>query len=90
MKGNIALYEKNLTTYYLSYYICSNEICRSLNLDSLSNVVNLRSLGSVLHSAVDTYLNECKPWVVVLTQGTSKFVCSPQIVFRSSCLIQST
>ena len=25
MKGNIALYEKNLTTYYLSYYICSNE-----------------------------------------------------------------
>ena len=39
MKGNIALYEKNLTTYYLSYYICSNEICCSLNLDSLSNVV---------------------------------------------------
>ena len=35
MKGNIALYEKNLTTYYLSYYICSNEICRTLNLNSL-------------------------------------------------------
>ena len=35
MKGNIALYEKNLTTYYLSYYICSNEIFRTLNLNSL-------------------------------------------------------
>jgi len=57
----MALYEKNLTTYYLYYYICSNEICRSLNLYSLSNVVNLRSSGSLLHSVVDTYLNECKP-----------------------------
>ena len=29
MKGNIALYEKNLTTYYLYYYVCSNEIWRT-------------------------------------------------------------
>ena len=35
MKGNITLYEKNLTTYYLSHYICSNEICRTLNLNPL-------------------------------------------------------
>ena len=30
MKGNIALY--NLSTYYLYYYICSNEICPTLYL----------------------------------------------------------
>ena len=61
MQGNIALYEKNLTTYYLYYYICSNEICRTLNLNSVSNVVDLRSSKSLIHSAVDAYLNECKP-----------------------------
>ena len=33
MKGNIALY--NLSTYYLYYYICSNEICPTLYLYSL-------------------------------------------------------
>ena len=60
-KGNIALYEKNLTTYYLYYFICSNEICRNFNLNSLSHVVDLRASGSQFHSVVDAYLNDCKP-----------------------------
>ena len=44
-----------------TYYLCSNEICRTLNLNSLSNVVDLRSSRSLFHSAVDAYLSECKP-----------------------------
>ena len=56
----MTLYEENLTTYYLYYYICSNEICRTLNLSySPSNVVDLRSLWSLFYSVVDhAYLND--------------------------------
>ena len=41
-----------------------------MNLNSLTNVGDLRYSGSLFHIVVGAYLNERKPLVVVLTQGT--------------------